>query len=802
MATFDAGFPASAAVFLRSGSLFALFDRPFPVGAGVLSANNAGLVGPITPLLISGGSGFRMSVRPWLRPVVERSGTVWRILFVPRIQPSRFEVPVDAQPAFTLGGRVVVRAPDASSVLEFTDPEAGDRLLAVPLPGAVQSVSRPLRLPDADFVPALQGIVVRPVGEGVTMRPVKDGVEISATGGLHLSTQADRDLVRPPSTGPDDTLGAAFSGGEDPAPPPPTTPDQRLFDLKGWQRGGVAEFTTERQKLQLAIANAAAADRNRARLNLARFYFAHGFNQEALSLLAILQASQPDFENWPEFRGLRGAARVASGAPQEGLKDLSQPGLEGNREAGLWRATARAMLEEEPAKAAQDFYLADDILANYPAPYFRRLSILAADNRLRTSDPKEAERVVKRLARRVGEKADEDAAIRYLRGEIFRQTDRVDKAVENFRAAADSLDRYYRARAGLALVDLELAKDRINAATAANRLSHLRFAWRGDELELEIMRRHGEMQWKAGEFADGLQTLREAVSYFPDSPKVPQITEGMAKLFAELFKDGARKLPPLRAIEIYDQFRELTPAVAAGDEIIRALAERLVEVDLLSRAGQLLQHQVDFRLEGQEKARVATRLATIRLLDHKPEQAIAALDSSLMDGLPGELASERRLLRAKALAELRRSEEAIALLSGDDSLPANMLRVDIAWREQKWDQAAVALEKVIGSPPPPGRSVDKFTSQLILNRAIALSLAGDNQNLEAMRRSFGSAMAATADADAFRILTRPEQAGGGMDLSTIRARVAEVDVFQNFLKTLRDRRPPQAPAPAPAAPSG
>ena len=50
------------------------------------------------------------------------------------------------------------------------------------------------------------------------------------------------------------------------------------------------------------------------------------------------------------------------------------------------------------------------------------------------------------------------------------------------------------------------------------------------------------------------------------------------------------------------------------------------------------------------------------------------------------------------------------------------------------------------------------------------------------------------DADAFRILTRPEQATGLIDVNTIRSRVAEVDVFKNFLKGYRTR---QAQAPAP-----
>jgi len=56
--------------------------------------------------------------------------------------------------------------------------------------------------------------------------------------------------------------------------------------------------------------------------------------------------------------------------------------------------------------------------------------------------------------------------------------------------------------------------------------------------------------------------------------------------------------------------------------MIRRLSDRLVAVDLLGPAEQLLDHQVKERLEGVARASVATRLATIYLLDHKPKEAL------------------------------------------------------------------------------------------------------------------------------------------------------------------------------------
>ena len=57
-------------------------------------------------------------------------------------------------------------------------------------------------------------------------------------------------------------------------------------------------------------------------------------------------------------------------------------------------------------------------------------------------------------------------------------------------------------------------------------------------------------------------------------------------------------------------------------------------------------------------------------------------------------------------------------------------------------------------------------------------------------------MAKTDEAHAFAVLTRPDQGGGQIDFASIKARVNEVDVFQNFLKEFHKKRPP-APAAAP-----
>ncbi|WP_029008960.1 tetratricopeptide repeat protein [Azospirillum halopraeferens] len=793
---FDTGGPASAAVYPRAGHIYFVFDRAMPIGAGAVVGPGADQVGPIEPVPATGGTVFRTRTGPFVWPQIERRGTVWRITPKTRLTaepPTNLRI--DPEPDFLLGARLLVRAADAASVVQFTDPDVGDRLHVVPLPTPGQAVTDPYRLVDLEVLPSFQGVVVRPIADAVTVRPVREGVELTAAGGLHLSSVADAgsaaaaaETAAAPAAGVRTPApGGASSGPAAPAGDGGAARARRLFELEPWQRGGFENFTTARQDLQMGVAEAPDGERPRAQLDLARFYFANGFGPEALGILDIIRTAQPDLDGWPAFRALRGGARFLAGNLDGAEADLSDPGLADEPEAALWRAAVAAE-RGDWATAARGFRTGGALLRTYPEPLLARLSLLAAEAALTGGDVAEAKRLLDRIEQRVGPEANERADIQYLRGELYRQTGETDRALEEWRAAYAGLDRYHRAKAGLALINLEVLEGLMSPASAVEKLAGLTFAWRGDDLEIAIRQRLGEMQMAAGQYAEGFETMKETAALVADTPKAERIAAEMQRQFADLYKDGAAHLPTLDALQLYDRFRELTPVGAEGDRIIRQLAERLIDIDLLGRAADLLQHQVEYRLAGEQKADVGTRLATVRLLDAKPDLALHALEMSNVPGMPPQLKAERRIMQAKALAEMGRANEALQLLAEDDSREANLLRVDIAWRAQNWNQASVALGKIIGPAPAPGAELDPNESQLVLNRAVALALAGDATGLGLLRKEFGPAMEASADADAFRVLTRPDQAAGLIDVNTIRSRVAEVDVFQKFLKGYKGRQ--------------
>src|SRR5690606_26003024 len=136
----------------------------------------------------------------------------------------------------------------------------------------------------------------------------------------------------------------------------------------------------------------------------------------------------------------------------------------------------------------------------------------------------------------------------------------------------------------------------------------------------------------------------------------------------------ADEMGPITALGIYYDFQQLTPPGARGDEMIRNLARRLVKVDLLEQAGDLLEYQIDSRLKGVAQAQVAADLAVIRIADRDPEGALRVLNRTKLADLSPMLERQRRILEARAMIDAGRQDLAIDLLSRLQGRDADLLR--------------------------------------------------------------------------------------------------------------------------------
>ena len=187
--------------------------------------------------------------------------------------------------------------------------------------------------------------------------------------------------------------------------------------------------------------------------------------------------------------------------------------------------------------------------------------------------------------------------------------------------------------------------------------------------------------------------------------------------------------------------------------MIRRLADRLVAVDLLDQAAELLQHQVDHRLQGGARAQVATHLAVIYLINRKPQRALGTLQATHTAELSNELRDQRLLLQARALSDTGRHDLALELIVNLDSREAIRLRSDILWSAKRWRAAAEQIEMLYGErwkDFTPLTEPERFD---ILRAAIGYSLGDEPLGLARFRERYAPIMMNTPDGRVFDVVS-------------------------------------------------
>jgi hypothetical protein len=263
-------------------------------------------------------------------------------------------------------------------------------------------------------------------------------------------------------------------------------------------------------------------------------------------------------------------------------------------------------------------------------------------------------------------------------------------------------------------------------------------------------------------------------------------------------------LPPIEALSLFYDFRDLTPIGRRGDEMIRRLADRLVAVDLLGQAAELLQHQVDHRLQGAARAQVATRLALIYLMNRKPDRALATLRTTRAAELTNDLRSQRLMLEARALSDLARHDVALEIVADIPGPEALRLRADIMWAGRRWREAAEQIELLHGDRWREFEPLGDDHRRDILRAGIGYVLGEDQIGLGRLRERYAGKMGDGPDRRAFEVITAPvgrsaSEAASDAEFREIARAIASVDTLAAFLRDLRARFPEGA-APSAAAP--
>lgn len=753
----------AAAAFHRGDHLWLLFDKEARLDLGGMQVGGRGIVRAVEQIDALGIAWLKLTLPASFAATAARRGDRWEFDLAPRggkTSPGKIVTRKDRKSSS--GARVVVNMRSTGKKMVLVDPDIGDRLVVVPVTDQTLFVSRPHDAIQFALPATVLGLLVRRKAGNVTVRATPSKVEISAPGGLLLADSRD----------------VAKRGAKRRA----KGPRYPLSHIQEWQGEPGLEIAKARQGYIDRIVKKPKSARNAARLDLARFYVSRNMPAAAVGVLGLARRLDRTIERDSDFRAVRGTAAYLLGHYGESSSDLGFAALKEDPSVAPWLG-ALAAAKGDWKLAHRKFKRSELIIAEYPAWLANRFRLLAVEAALTMNDVKTGREVLDLILVAKGLTEAERLQVEYLQAFLMKKRGKIREALKKWKALAAGSDRKVRAKAAFAETETLLERGKISVKDAVERLEKLTVAWRGDSFEFDVLRRLGDLHTKNRDHRNALIRYRQAASYFKNVQGTEAMTRRMSETFKRLYTDGdADGLPPVRALALYQEFRELTPAGEAGDEMIRRLADRLAKVDLLSQAADLLEHQIKFRLKGEKKAEAGARLAVLRLQDINPTGALKALKQSQAEGLSQELERERLFTRAKALTKLRRGKKALAALSGLTDRDAEFARLDVHWRMNDWTEAANVIARLIGDTEPAKLNEDEHA--LVLRWAIALAIAGKVGELEALRGRYAEAMFNGQQASAFRAV-----AGRGTteapDYRTLVRQAGELDTFEKFMSSYR-----------------
>ncbi len=769
--------PPGAAVFRRGERVWVVFDAHARID---LSAAPRGLrqakdfqasAGP-------GWSALRFTSPPDTPISAGAEGAMWTVSLGASIPADPVKVDASVDGPATL----VAHVAGATGVFWLPDPVVGDTLAVVTALPPAKGLAERRSLVQAELLASVQGLAVRPLADDLTVSSDGDLVSIGRPMGLALT----------PPGAVQRRAGYATAALPQPAALP------GLVDFAAWSQAGEGGFNARYAALLDGAAAETAKGRGApmtARLALARFLVGSELSFEAIGVLNTLVKIDPTLAADPEFRGLRGAARAMAGRYKDAQADFSSPVTASDPASSLWRGYAAAKLGDMTGARAQ-FAAGEPALGRFAPAWRARFALADADAALAAGDVAAARRLVS-AASAAGPQGNDALAVQLASARIAEASGHADQALPLYEAVSKSSYGALSAPATLKVVQLRLARGAMPVTEAADTLDSLRFRWRGDAVELQTIRALGALNLQQGRYREALAVLRSAGTRLPDLPESVALQTDLSTAFKALFLNGqADGLQPIQALALFYDFKELTPVGADGDTMVRRLVKRLVDVDLLDQAAELLKYQVDNRLDGVPKAQVSTDLAVLYLMDRRPEDALGAINASRTTLLPNALNAQRRLVEARALLDLGRGDHALEVLGKDPSPDAAELRGLAAWRAHDWPAAGKAAEVRLGdrwkSPTP----LTPVESALLIRAGTAYSLAQDDPSLARLRTRYAKLAEASPDHDTLRVALAGVEGAEGGGVAQVARGQADAQVFAGWVARMkaRFREAPNTPA--------
>ena len=774
--TFSFAAPTPAALFRRADTVWLVFDHANPIDIEPIRAKGGAVIGDVSLLPLEKGQAIRIRLNrpqiPSLESEGRANGAEWTLTFADRGQTPPLPLTVLRNITDPALANVTVPLANPGAMHRLVDPDAGDTLLVVTAPPPTRGLIKRQDFVELSLLESVHGVVVHPNSDDIKAEVGADKVMLGRPGGLTLSS-ADVAAERA------------------------TAAVRPLFDANEWRKNREEKFLPRLDALIKAAAAAGPEQKAQARLELANFYMSRGMYQEARGVTNLIISDTNQGNEDAAVLMVHAVASILIGHPERALKDLASPAIGNGYDSQLWKGFAFAR-QEKWADAREKFKNAEFSIAALPLELQRIVTADAMRASLEVKDYAGASRRRSELEV-IGIPNEMKPEIAVLRGRLAEALGHDKDALDAYRYAAQSSDRQASAEARLLEGLLRHRRGELGQAELLRELETLSVTWRGDAIELKTLNKMAQIYAETARYADSLAAAKTATRLQPNSELSRQGQDAASALFSEIYLGSkGDDMKPVDALAMFYEFRELTPIGRRGDEMIRRLADRLAAVDLLDQAAELLQYQVDKRLEGAARAQVAARLAMVYLTNRKPDRAIAALRLTRIADLSGELRQQRLLLEGRAQSDIGRHDLALDIISNITGREAIRLRSDIYWASRQWREASEQIELYYADRWRDFKPLNAAEKSDVIRAVVGYALAGDAIGLARFREKYAPLMTGEADRSAFDTASKPA-ASNSTEFALIAKMAASVDTLDGFIREMKIRFP-DATARAPLSP--
>ncbi|MDB5502045.1 MAG: tetratricopeptide 4 protein [Tardiphaga sp.] len=759
--------PTPAALFRRGDIMWLVVDSTKPIDVAAIRREGGSIIADASIVKLDKGQAIRMRLnRPQLASLTPGdaagTGESWSVMFADTRQTQSLPLSAIRNIADPSHANVAVPLSKPGLKHRLIDPDAGDVLDVITALPPPRGFIRRQDFVEFSLLESIHGVVIQLNSDEVVVDANIDKVTLSRPGGL--------------------TLSAA-----DAAPQRASSVARPIFDVGQWRKDQEGPFKDRFDVLVNAASLADDNTRTAARMDLARFYMARGMYHEAKGVADLTISESKVGQENPVALIVHAVASVMMGRPEQTLKDVANPVLGPGYDAELWKALAYAK-QEKWVQAREKFKNSELATASLPADLQRVAISQALRAALEVKDYAGASARGSELEL-VGIPPEMKPSTLLLSGWLDEALGRDKDALSKYQEAIASPDRPAAAEAKLREIALRQKRLEITNEDALKELELLAVMWRGDGLEVQTLQVLSRMYSELGRYKESLLAARSATERQANSEAARQVQDDAQALFSQIYLSSkGDNLPPVDALAMFYEYRELTPIGRRGDEMIRRLADRLVAVDLLDQAAELLQYQVDHRLEGAARAQVAARLSMVYLMSRKPERAIAALRTTRIADLAGELRQQRLLLEARAQSDIGRRDLALDIISNVGGREAIRLRSDIYWSARRWREASEQIELYYGDRWRDFTPLTVAEKSDVIRAVVGYALAEDALGLARFRDKYAPLMSTGADKIAFDTASMPAS-GTNSEFAAIAKMAAAVDTLDGFLREMKVRFP-------------